>query len=133
MTGTERRSPVGAEDETAAVAAVIEDYVAAARAGDATLMGSIFHPTAHMYGRAGKHLFADPIAGFVAHVGEGPSPESRDEAYAARIADIAVSGDLALVTLEETAYQGRDYLDRFVLLKTLQGWQIVTKGFAVVR
>ena len=120
-------------NEAAAVAAVVNTYVDAARKGDSDLMASIFHPSAHMYGRAGETFFANPIAGFIRHVGKSPSPDASGDAYGAEIRQVTVTGDVAVVTLAEAAYQGHDYLDHFVLLKTPQGWQIVTKGFAVVR
>lgn len=123
-------APAADAADIAEVAAVALAYAEACRDGDAERLAALFHPAAHMFGRIGRTTMAEPIAAFVEHVRMSPAPRMTEEAYRAWVGQVQVAGDTAVVTLEERGYQGRDYTDRFSMLRTDGRWTIVAKLFA---
>lgn len=111
---------------TAAVRAVLDDYVKGSRDGDAALLRSIFHPNAVMTGSFRGRLLCGPPEPFFQSVASG-GPAGAD--YGAEIVEIAVDGDVASATLLERGFAGLDFVDRFHLVEEDGRWRIVSKIF----
>lgn len=114
--------------ETAAVLAIIENYVLGTRTRDEALLRSIFHDEAQMFGRIGARDVAAPILSYIAHA----ATSDPGETYEATIRGAEVFGSSAVAVLEERNYQGLNFLDYFSLVEVGGAWVIVTKLFGVV-
>jgi len=113
-------------DDVTAARTVIEEYVAACTARSVERLRAIFHQEARMSGYLmGQCLvgspqpFYDAVAGAPAETG----------AYRAQITDVAVTGQVASVTLEEQGFLGLSFTDYFHLVRIDGRWWIVSKTF----
>lgn len=107
------------------IAATLQTYVDAARAGAGALMRKAFLDSAHIRGSyAGKPVdwtlseFCDLIDK------GGPAAD-----LVARIVAIDHAGTAAAARLEAENWRGTRYTDFFVLLETGAGWRIASKVF----
>ena len=108
-----------------AITAAVQAYIDGCANGDDTRLKEGFHPDARMFGRVGEDRYDVPIFPNMSEmvVGQPVGP------YKQNIALIDVSGEAAVVKLEESGFWGQDFVDYFILNKIEGGWQIVGKSF----
>jgi hypothetical protein len=108
-----------------AIAAKLQSYIDAARAGDGTRMRDAFLETAHIRGSYGGKPVDWTVSEFcdVSDKG-GPAAE-----LASRIVTIDHSGTAAMARLEAENWRGTRYTDFFALLKIDADWRIASKVF----
>ena len=114
-------------DDKQAARAVIEEYVAACRAGSVERLQAIFHPDAVMSGYLMDQRLVGSPQPFYDAVRNAPAAAS--DGYRADITRVDVTGRIASVTLEEHGFLGLGFTDYFHLLETDGRWQIVAKTF----
>jgi hypothetical protein len=125
-----RAMQVNPADETAsfaaheAIAAVLQQYIDAARTGSGPLMRSAFTTEAHISGSYGgkpvvwaRQEFCDLIDG-------KPATD-----LAARVVSIEHGGNAAMARLEALNWRGTRYTDFFVLVRQDDTWRIASKVF----
>lgn len=114
---------VSAQQEDAAVRACLEHYMS----GQGDRMEQAFHPSASMkYIDVKTGEFKDvPIADFIARVKANPAPTGRKiEIVSLNVEGTAAQAKIRIETDKVVMY---DYMN---LLKTAEGWKIVSKIFS---
>jgi len=123
-------SVITAEDETAsfaaaeAIAATIQLYIDAARAGDGAAMRKPFLDTARIQGTFRGKPIDYTLDAFCEAVGKAAASDVKS-----RIAAIDIEGTAASARVESENWRGTRYTDFFVLLKRDSEWQIASKVF----
>ena len=112
-----------------AVRAVVQKYVDACAAADASWLRAALHPSWTMYGvdALGTDV-ASTVNDFVTWVAEQPPPVD----YRAAITHVDVSGVVASVTVVEENYYGLDYVICFTLVRYGAEWALVTKSYSQI-
>jgi len=111
--------------EYAAVKAVLEIYLDAARLGDGALSRTAFYDHAHVVGSIAGQTYemdADTFAGAVTEGGAATNIQHH-------IAWINISGPAAAARIEIQDWSGMRYTDFFVLYKKDGTWKISSKVF----
>lgn len=109
----------------AAIASVLELYIAGARSGRSSDLKPAFHSVATICGHLGEDTIASPIQFFYDwHDENGPAREVE-----AVIGAIDVAGTIATARVEIDNWTGHRFTDLFTLLKTGDTWQITSKVF----
>jgi len=110
--------------------AVLEAYVEGSRRLDRDLLASCFHPQAVMAGDlAGALLIGGPEP-FLSDIAGMAAAGVDHSGFVAQIADLDVTGRTAAGTVRSQGFGARfDFVDRFHLIETDAGWQIVSKNF----
>ena len=112
---------------------VIQAYMDGTYQADGAKLESVFAPSAVMNGYLGPDLLAGTPAPFIEDMTSHPSMESQGDAYQAEIESIRIEGNVAAVVVSETGFRGDGTLvDFFHLLKTDDGWHIVSKLFTTL-
>ncbi|MEJ8572473.1 nuclear transport factor 2 family protein [Microbaculum marinum] len=112
-------------DETAAVRAVVSDYIRGTAESDPALLRSVFHEAAVMSGYLGPDLLLGGPEPFFEAVGArkvGPD-------YSAEITEISVLGRTATATVVEDNLYDLSFVNAFHLLKVDGAWTITSKLF----
>ena len=109
----------GDADERAAIADVIDIYIDGGRKGSGEIMKQAFHEGANIYSAGG----GGPIQRLFDLVDS--KPPANEIPYT--VANLDIAGDIAMARVEIDDWAGTVYTDMFTLLKTDQGWKIVSK------
>ena len=125
--------PTPAQDDRAAVLAVVKQLFDGMRAGDAARIRAVFHPSAQLYSaslRDGKpQVSVESIDAFVAAITR-PHTEVYDERTRNEV--VHVDGGFASVWAEYGFYRGAAFshcgIDAFHLARDAEGWKIVSLG-----
>lgn len=109
-----------AEDgERAAIAQTIDTYIEGGRKGSGDIMKGVFHEGANIYSAGGGgpiQLLFDLVDG---------KPPAGEIPYT--IAALEIEENIAMARVEIPDWAGTNYTDMFTLLKTADGWKIVSK------
>ena len=116
-----------------AIAAVLERYDAGLRRADVGILRSVFHETAHMYGRVGRADVCVPIEQFFNNVATTDPIWNQEGRHKSVICHLIVAGDIATAHVREEQYLGRDFDDLFTLFRIRGEWKIVCKAFRRIR
>lgn len=118
-----------AGSDIAAIEAVIGTYLDGLHEGDTEKLGRAFHPCAHLYSVQEGQVVDVPRESWLEVVRNRPSPRAQDLPRHDRILTIDMSGpDNALVKLQ-CAIPPRYFTDYLMLLRTAEGWRIVSKSY----
>ena len=107
------------------VAAAIQAYLDAARAGDASAMRSVFLDGAMVRGSYGGNPTDWTLEEFCAVIAKGGPAADLN----ACIVAIEISGSAGMARLEAENWRGTRYTDFFVLLNRNGTWRIASKAF----
>ncbi len=107
------------------IAATIQTYLDAARAGDGSAMRSAFLHGAMVRGSYGGNPTDWTLEEFCAVIGKGGPAADLN----ARVVAIQVSGSVGMARLEAENWRGTRYTDFFVLLNRGGTWRIASKVF----
>lgn len=108
-----------------AIAATLQIYIDAARAGEGSLMRRAFAEGARIRGSYGGKPVDWTLEEFCDIIDQG-GPAA---ALEARIVAIDLAGNIAMARLEARNWRGTRYTDFFHLIKQAGGWQIAGKLF----
>ena len=112
-------------NERVAISTIIQKYLDGGTTGDSDFMRVAFHKDATIYGYIGDELFGGPIERlFEWNTSNGPAADLQ-----ADIASIDVEGSIATARIELNNWTGHKFTDMFTLLKTDDGWKIMSKVF----
>jgi hypothetical protein len=123
-------STITAEDETAsfaaadAIAATINLYIEAARAGDGGAMRKPFLDSARIQGSYRGKPVDYTLDAFCEAVGKAAATDVKS-----RVAAIDIEGTAASARVESENWRGTRYTDFFVLLQRDGEWKIASKVF----
>jgi len=119
--------------ETIAVKKVIQDYIDGTYNADIEKLKGVFHEKAVMNGYLGPALIMADPSPFIEDIGSAASMKSNNDPYQAEIESIYIEGNVASVVVSETGFRGEASLvDFFHLIKTDEGWHIISKLFTSV-
>lgn len=109
------------------IRAVVADYLDGMMFADEQKLRRAFHPDAKSIGHDRGRLEWDSIDRFVADCkAAGALPQNSE--YYARILSIDVTGDMAVVKLEDD-YLGSRFTDYLTLMRFGDAWLIINKAF----
>jgi len=118
-----------ANSDFTAIEALLTTYLDGLYEGDVRKLGAAFHPCAHLYSARDGGVVDVPRAAWFDAVQSRPKPSEQGLARHDRIISIDMSGpETALVKLN-CAIPPRFFTDYLMLLKTTEGWKIVSKSF----
>ncbi|MGJ3261334.1 MAG: nuclear transport factor 2 family protein [Rhodospirillales bacterium] len=121
--------------DMSAVEACIQNYFKALYTGDTDLlMGSVFHPNAHLYAADLGGGFVDwPMDEFKKVIESRPSPETTGAERRERIVSIDEAGPDTVMVKVEVLVGTRDFVDYLSLLKLDGEWRIISKTCVMVK
>ena len=118
-----------AESDIAAIEAVLWTYLDGLHEGDADKLGRAFHPVAHLYSERDGQVVDLPREEWLAMVRGRASAKSQGLPRHDRILSIDLSGPTTAQVKLACAIPPRFFTDYLLLLKTGEGWRIVSKSF----
>jgi hypothetical protein len=118
-----------AESDLAAIEAVLQTYLDGLYEGDAEKLAAAFHPVAHLYSLRDGEVADLPRAQWLEAVRNRPSAMAQGLARHDRILSIDLSGPETAQVKLACAIPPRFFTDYLLLLKTPEGWRIVSKSF----
>jgi hypothetical protein len=116
-------------DDIAAIEAVVRTYLDGLHEGDPAKLGAAFHEVSHLYSAGPDGVVDLPRAKWLEMVGSRASAKSQGLARHDRIVSIDQSGPETAFVKVECAIPPRFFTDYLLLLRTAEGWRIVSKSF----
>ncbi|MFN3447655.1 MAG: nuclear transport factor 2 family protein [Roseococcus sp.] len=115
--------------EIAAIEAVVRLYLDGLHEGDAEKLARAFHPCAHLYSLRAGAVADLPREEWLAAVRARPSAQSQGLLREDRILAIDLAGEEAACVKVACCIPPRWFTDYLLLLRTGEGWRIVSKSF----
>lgn len=115
--------------DIAAIEAVLQTYFDGLYEGDTAKLGAAFHPCAHLYSDKDGVVQDLPRAQWFDWVRGRETPKAKGLAREDRILMIDQSGPETALAKVACQIPPRYFTDYLVLLKTTEGWKIVSKVF----
>ena len=117
------------ENERAAIEAVLHTYFDGLHEGNTAKLAEAFHPCAHLYWEKEGQVVDLPREEWFAMVRGRPSAQSQGLARDDRILSVDMSGPETAIAKVNCQLPPRYFTDYLMLLKTSQGWRIVSKSY----
>jgi hypothetical protein len=111
--------------EYEAIANTIQHYINGGKSGRGDEMKLAFHANATIHGFLGPDLIAGPIQILYDWVDQN-EPATELQSW---IASIDLNETIATARVELYNWSGHRFTDQFTLLKTEEGWKIISKVF----
>ncbi len=108
---------------------LLRDYLDGLHDGDLDRFGRIFHPNAHLYATDGSALTDMSREQYFELIGSRESPRAQGLARYDRILSIHKAGPNTALATVNCAIPPRYFTDYLTLLRTDDGWQIVSKTY----
>ncbi len=108
---------------------LLRDYLDGLHDGDLDRFGRIFHPNSHLYATDGSALTDMSRAQYFELIGSRESPRAQGLARYDRILSIHKAGPNTALAIVNCAIPPRYFTDYLTLLRTEDGWQIVSKTY----
>ena len=108
---------------------LLRDYLDGLHDGDLDRFGRIFHPNSHLYATDGSALTDMSRAQYFELIGSRESPRAQGLARYDRILSIHKAGPNTALAIVNCAIPPRYFTDYLTLLRTDDGWQIVSKTY----
>lgn len=108
---------------------VVWTYLDGLYEGDTKKLGSAFHEVSHLYSTGAEGVQDLPRTKWFELVAGRPSPKSKGLKRSDRIVSIDLSGPETAFVKLECAVPPRYFTDYLLLLKSGDGWRIVSKSF----
>jgi len=115
--------------DIAAIEAVLHTYLDGLYEGDTAKLGAAFHPCAHLYSEKDGVVQDLPREEWFAWVNSRENPKAKGLAREDRILTIDQSGPVTALAKVACQIPPRYFTDYLMLLKTAEGWKIVSKSF----
>jgi hypothetical protein len=94
--------------------------------GDTTVLRSVFHPRALLFGEVRGERYQKTLDEFLGAVGGRQSPQQRGEEFRMEILDIQMSNQIAYASVR-CPMLGFEYFDYLALFHDGERWQITNK------
>jgi hypothetical protein len=117
------------DSDLAAVEAVLQTYFDGLHEGDTAKLAACFHPCSHLYWEKDGQVQDLPREEWFAMVRGRGSPKAQGLARHDRILSIDFSGPETAFAKVNCQIPPRYFTDYLVLLKTAEGWRIVSKVY----
>ncbi|MBR0645085.1 nuclear transport factor 2 family protein [Plastoroseomonas hellenica] len=118
-----------ANSDLAAIEAVLHTYFDGLHEGDTEKLAASFHACSHLYSAEDGGLLDQPRATWFDRVRNRPAPSKAGLARHDQILFIDQSGPDTAIAKVACAIPPRFFTDYLSLLKTAEGWKIVSKIF----
>jgi hypothetical protein len=116
--------------DRAEIEAVVWTYLDGLYEGNTEKIGNAFHAVSHLYGTDEKGGVLDwPREKWFEMINSRPSPQSKGLTRHDRIVEIDQSGPATAFVKVECAIPPRFFVDYLSLIKTNEGWRVVSKSF----
>lgn len=116
--------------DRADIETVVWTYLDGLHEGDTEKLGQAFHPVSHLYGIDDKGNVTDlPREKWFELVKGRPSPKAQKLPRHDRIVSVDQSGPATAFVKVECAIPPRFFTDYLSLIKTSEGWRVVSKSF----
>jgi hypothetical protein len=115
--------------DIAAIEAVLQTYFDGLYEGDTAKLDAAFHPCAHLYSDKDGVVQDLPRETWFEWVRTRPNPKAKGLARDDRVLMLDQSGPETALAKVACQIPPRYFTDYLVLLKTAQGWKIVSKVF----
>ncbi|WP_424812115.1 nuclear transport factor 2 family protein [Roseococcus sp. YIM B11640] len=113
-----------------AIQAVVQTYLDGLYEGDGAKIAAAFHPVSHLYSVAKDGGVADlPREEWLKLMATRPKPAEQGLAREDRILAVDMAGEDAACVKVNCCIPPRWFTDYLLLLKTSEGWRIVSKSF----
>lgn len=122
-------APEQADEELAALRAVIEQYFDGLYRSDAALLAQVFHPRAHYATASSGSLLQLDLEQYLPMVAARPSPQSKGESRRDRIVTLELAGPVTALARVECSIAPKRFVDFLTLIKVDGRWQIIAKVF----
>ena len=118
--------------DTRDIEALMQRYVDGLYHADSSILRTVFHSRlSYVNATAGNHEFLD-LEAYMARINARTSPASRNDPRNSEIERITLKGrQMGLVEARMTML-GRDYQDLLTIVRTDNGWKVLTKVFTYV-
>ncbi len=117
------------QTERAAIEAVLHTYFDGLHEGNTAQLADAFHPCAHLYWEKDGQVADLPREEWFAMMRARPSAKAEGLARDDRILSIDMSGPETAIAKVACQIPPRFFTDYLMLLKTAQGWRIVSKSY----
>ena len=108
---------------------LLGDYFDGLYEGDIQKFSNVFHPESHLYFSDGGLVTDWPRSEYFEMISNRPSPASQGLMRHDKIISINMSGPATAFAIVQCAIAPRYFTDYLTLLKTNEGWQIISKTF----
>ena len=108
---------------------LLGDYFDGLYEGDIQKFSNVFHPESHLYFSDGETVTDWPRSEYLEMISNRPSPSSQGLTRHDKIISINISGPSTAFAIVQCAIPPRYFTDYLTLLKTNEGWQIISKTF----
>jgi len=108
---------------------LLGDYFDGLYEGDIQKFSNVFHPESHLYFSDGELVTDWPRSEYFEMISNRPSPSSQGLIRHDKIISINMSGSATAFAIVQCAIPPRYFTDYLTLLKTNEGWQIISKTF----
>lgn len=115
----------------AAIEAVVRTYLDGLYEGDGAKIAQAFHPVSHLYSVTDGVVADLPREDWLARIAARPKPSAQGFEREDRILAIDMAGEDAACVKLNCCIPPRYFTDYLLLLKTSEGWKIVSKSFHV--
>ncbi len=111
------------------IEAVVQTYLDGLYEGDGAKIAAAFHPVSHLYNVVDGAVVDLPRADWLTMIAGRTSAASRGLAREDRILAMDMAGEDAACVKVNCCIPPRYFTDYLLLLKTAEGWKIVSKSF----
>ena len=112
-----------------AIEAVVKTYLDGLYEGDGAKIAAAFHPVSHLYNVVDGVVADLPREEWLARIASRPKPSAQGFVREDRVLAIDMAGDDAACVKVNCCIPPRYFTDYLLLLKTAEGWKIVSKSF----
>ena len=114
-----------------AITELLAEYFDGLYDGDIEKFSKVFHPASHLYETDGETVTDMARADYFAKIEARESPRAQNLARFDRIVSIHQSGPNTAFAIVNCAIPPRYFTDYLTLMKTADGWQIISKSYHV--
>jgi hypothetical protein len=120
-------------DDKTAIEKTIQTYLDGLYEGDTQKLSAASHPVSHLYGEKDGEILDMPREAWLELVRRRPSPKAQGLTRHDRIVSIDQSGPVNAFVKVECAIPPRFFVDYLSLIKTGEGWRVVSKSYKETR
>jgi len=114
----------------AAIEAVVGTYLDGLYEGDGAKIAAAFHPVSHLYNVVDGTVVDLPRGEWLERIASRAKPSATGFTREDRVLAIDLAGDDAACVKVNCCIPPRYFTDFLLLLKTAEGWKIVSKSFS---
>ena len=97
---------------------------------DSAKLRAVFHDDLSYVNATGGNFIARNLDGYMADIDRRTPPDKSGDQRNPKILQVQCAGDEIIFVLASMTMMDRDYLDALTLIKTTDGWKIISKVFS---